>query len=307
MVLAATTIESTRLALESFPRPLMGRNLMVHTRSDFTVRIRRDAFKPLPNVLETAALLIRGHVPEGRFHLQVTASADREGDSDEFLYRMIPDIDLVREIIEKNDADWITITMRAIGEVQGNKAVDVPNATGSWINLSPYEYDEFGARRAWVQIRLGDADQKVWQAMDRAALALARGVAGSEANIQYNYDDAWHDEPHPLDRAFPAWHRGLGTTYHEAGTLWMGSDETKSVTNVHGRFHHIANAYVCDQALFPTAGSVNPVLTGMTLARRVATDVIRRGIGEIEAGFEPLQRCAIPEVIHDGKDGDCDA
>src|SRR6266851_1384833 len=34
VVLAASTIESTRLALESFPTPLMGRNLMAHLRSN---------------------------------------------------------------------------------------------------------------------------------------------------------------------------------------------------------------------------------------------------------------------------------
>ena len=59
----------------------------------------------------------------------------------------------------------------------------------------------------------------------------------------------------------------MGTTYHEAGTLWMGDSPASSVTNTAGRFHHVTNAYACDQSLFPTAGSVNPVLTGLTLAR----------------------------------------
>ena len=35
---ASSTIESTRIALHSFPTPLMGRNLMAHVRSDFTVQ-----------------------------------------------------------------------------------------------------------------------------------------------------------------------------------------------------------------------------------------------------------------------------
>jgi choline dehydrogenase-like flavoprotein len=42
------------------------------------------------------------------------------------------------------------------------------------------------------------------------------------------------------------------------------------VTDSRGRFHHITNAYACDQSLFPTVGSVNPVLTGLTLARQLA-------------------------------------
>lgn len=43
------------------------------------------------------------------------------------------------------------------------------------------------------------------------------------------------------------WHRGLGTTYHESGTLWMGTEPAVSVTDPLGRFHHVSNAYCCDQ------------------------------------------------------------
>jgi choline dehydrogenase-like flavoprotein len=62
---------------------------------------------------------------------------------------------------------------------------------------------------------------------------------------------------------------GLGTTHHESGTLWMGAPGS-SVTDENGRFHHVSNAYVADPALFPTVGSANPALTGLTLARKVA-------------------------------------
>jgi choline dehydrogenase-like flavoprotein len=50
----------------------------------------------------------------------------------------------------------------------------------------------------------------------------------------------------------------------------MGTDPASSVTNTDARFHHITNAYACDQSIFPTVGSVNPVLTGLALARRLA-------------------------------------
>jgi choline dehydrogenase-like flavoprotein len=49
----------------------------------------------------------------------------------------------------------------------------------------------------------------------------------------------------------------------------MGDSAATSVTDTFGRFHHVTNAYACDQSLFPTAGSVNPVLTGLTLAGRI--------------------------------------
>ena len=41
VVLASGTIEATRLAMESVPTPLMGRNLMGHLRSNTVVRIHR--------------------------------------------------------------------------------------------------------------------------------------------------------------------------------------------------------------------------------------------------------------------------
>jgi len=272
VILAASGIESTRLALHSFPTALMGRNLMAHVRSDFTVRIRRSALPTVPAHVQTAALLVRGVVPSGRFHLQVTASTHRAG-SDELLFRMIPDLDILSAQLANQDPDWVTITLRAIGEMHGDPATAIPNATGSWIDLSPHEFDEYGVPRAYVRIQLSPDDQQVWQAMDQSAVALAQKIAKTSGNIQYLYDGGWQTQPFPLDRAFPDWHRGLGSTYHESGTLWIGDSAANSVTNDLGRFHHLSNAYACDQSLFPTVGSVNPVLTGLTLARRIAEQV----------------------------------
>src|SRR5262252_3416246 len=81
LVLAAGTIETTRLALLSFPSNGMGSNLMAHIRSNTTVRIKRSALglPAAPAGLETAALIVRGTASAGgrerRFHLQVTAAA----------------------------------------------------------------------------------------------------------------------------------------------------------------------------------------------------------------------------------------
>jgi choline dehydrogenase-like flavoprotein len=272
VILAASGVESTRLALNSLPVPLMGRNLMAHVRSDFTVRINRSALPQLPAHVQTAAMLVRGAAPSGRFHLQITASTSRSG-SDDLLFRMIPDIEQLNQHLANTDPNWITVTLRGIGEMQGDKTSPVPNSNGSWINLSPWEKDEYEVPRAYVQILAASSDLQTWQAMDQAAVALAQAIAGSPAQIQYHYDGAWQSSPFPLSRPFPEWHRGLGTTYHESGTLWMGDDPATSVTDSLGRLHHIQNVYSCDQSLFPTVGSVNPVLTGLTLAKRLAEQV----------------------------------
>lgn len=269
VVLAASGIESTRLALNSFPTPLMGRNLMVHLRSDFTIRVKRSALPSVPGHVQTAALLVRGLAPSGRFHVQVTASTHARG-SDELLFRMIPDLDLLEAQLANDDPGWIGLTFRGIGEMRGDWTAAVPNATTSWVDLSPFEVDEFGVPRAFVHLKLSASDLQTWDAMDRAIVALVQALVTSPADIQYFYDGAWQNAPFPLDRPFPEWHRGLGTTHHESGTLWMGNAAASSVTTPLGRFHHISNVYVCDQSIFPTVGSVNPVLTGLTLAGQVA-------------------------------------
>jgi hypothetical protein len=80
---------------------------------------------------------------------------------------------------------------------------------------------------------------------------------------------------------------GIGTSYHEAGTLWLGTDFTKSVTDVNGRFHHVTNAYCIDQSIFPTAGSANPVLTGISLSRKIVQSIIERYVSVESGGGEP--------------------
>jgi choline dehydrogenase-like flavoprotein len=276
VVLAMGAIESTRLALASFPTPLMGRNLMAHLRTNLIVRIRRAALgATLPAQLETAAILVRGATPQGRFHLQVTASASSGGNSDELLFRMIPDLDLLDPILASQTANWITLTVRALGEMTGNKSTEVPNHLDSWINLSPFEVDEYGVRRAWVQLVATVAASQLWDTMDQAALTLMQQVAGNPGDIEYFYDGGWQSQPPTSQTIRTQLHDGLGTTHHEAGTLWMGMPGT-SVTNEEGQFHHVSNAYVTDLALFPTVGSANPVLVGLTLAGKVASAVAAR-------------------------------
>lgn len=274
VVLAMGAIESTRVALYSFPTPLMGRNLMAHLRTNITVRIHRSAIAAtLPNIIESAAVLVRGSTAQGRFHLQFTASASPTSASDELLFRMIPDLDLLSTILDAQKSDWVAITVRGLGEMEGNKLSPVPNNIGSWINLSPFEADEFGVPRAWVQLVTTPNDDSLWNSMDQTALDLLQKLAGDPSKIEYFYDDKWQSPPPSLSVITQQMRDGLGTTHHESGTLWMGGLGS-SVTNEDGRFHHISNAYVADLSLFPTVGSANPVLIGLALAKKVSSAII---------------------------------
>jgi hypothetical protein len=127
--------------------------------------------------------------------------------------------------------------------MHGDRVTPTPNPTGSWIDLSPWESDEFGVPRAYVQIKLSATDLHTWEVMDETALALAQAFGGVPGDIQYYYDAAWQTQPFPLARPFPEWHRGLGTTYHESGTLWIGGDATTSVKACDRQFGRTAGRH----------------------------------------------------------------
>lgn len=69
---------------------------------------------------------------------------------------------------------------------------------------------------------------------------------------------------------------GPGGSYHEAGGLDMGLDQTSSVVNPEGVFHKVSNLVVLDAAAFPRIGATNPHLTIVAVARRQATRLAAR-------------------------------
>jgi choline dehydrogenase-like flavoprotein len=62
---------------------------------------------------------------------------------------------------------------------------------------------------------------------------------------------------------------------HTIGTARMGIDPQTSVVDPWGRSHDIANLFVCDNAVFPSALAANPALTIMALALRTAQRFLR--------------------------------
>ena len=139
------------------------------------------------------------------------------------MFRMIPDLDLLDSTLASQNTDRITITVRGLAEMKGDQSSSVPNNTGSWINLSPSESEEFGAASAWVQLVATAADNALWDTMDQAALTLVQQVAGSGANIEYFCNQGWQNVSPTLKTIRAQMREGLGTTHHESGTLWMGA------------------------------------------------------------------------------------
>jgi choline dehydrogenase-like flavoprotein len=282
VIVALGTIESTRLALLSLFKGVpgeesvlqttkIGRNLMAHLRSNLTIRVPRTALPvdPLIKELQASALFVKGRHQHddgtlGHFHLQITAAGlgALGTDSEAELFKKVPDLDTFGQFDQITDSH-VVITIRGIGEMESQNI-------NNFVTLDS-ETDEYGMRRAFVALVPTAKDLALWDAMDKAADDVAKVfAAGEPVEILGKQRD------------------GLGTTHHEAGSMWMGDDASTSVTNPDGRLHHLDNAYVAGPALFPTIGSPNPMLSGIALARRLGNHLATQPAPVVSPGFTLL-------------------
>lgn len=196
--------------------------------------------------------------------------------------------------VRHDSQEGVSITFRGIGEMEDQRVVSNIDPARSWIDLSQ-ETDQWGMRRAYVNLVATQNDRQLWAAMDKSAFDLALAMAGNNpTNIQYwnapnNQWQAVQPQPDPNGRGF--WQDFLGTTHHEAGTLFLGNVGS-SITDTNGEFHRKDNVYVAGPALFPSLGSANPSLTALSLARRTAGAIVSAATPAPAVGFAPLSLAA---------------
>lgn len=68
-------------------------------------------------------------------------------------------------------------------------------------------------------------------------------------------------------------HQTTYGSWHQMGTLRMGSDPDSSVVDAHNEVHGTRDLYVMDGSTFPTASGVNPMITIETIAHRAASSL----------------------------------
>lgn len=85
---------------------------------------------------------------------------------------------------------------------------------------------------------------------------------------------AW---PHLLDRRlYFGKNIPIGGTAHQAGTARFGTDPASSVLDLNCRAHELDNLYIADASFFPSIAAVNPTLTIIANAMRVADHLAER-------------------------------
>lgn len=65
-----------------------------------------------------------------------------------------------------------------------------------------------------------------------------------------------------------------GMAFHPLGTCRMGHNKSDSVVDQNYKVHGLENLYVCDGSVVPTSLGVNPQITIMTFANRLANQII---------------------------------
>ena len=68
----------------------------------------------------------------------------------------------------------------------------------------------------------------------------------------------------------------IGGTAHQAGTARFGADPASSVLDLDCKAHELDNFYIADASFFPSIGAVNPTLTIIANALRVADQIKER-------------------------------
>lgn len=119
------------------------------------------------------------------------------------------------------------------------------------------ELDALGLRKSVLDWRMHDYD--LW------SLRRSLEVVGEE--LAYARLGRLRGEPPVLS---PEWPRGLSIGNHHMGTTRMHRDPSLGVVDENCRVHGVANLFIAGSSVFPTGGAVNPTLTIVALAIRLA-------------------------------------
>jgi choline dehydrogenase-like flavoprotein len=97
-------------------------------------------------------------------------------------------------------------------------------------------------------------------------------------------------------------HQAQNTT-HQCGTLVFGTDPTRSVLDTYCRSHDVGNLFVVDASFFPSSAAVNPALTIVAQALRVADHLMENDLRQFRGGRAaewPAATAASPSSVPSG-------
>jgi len=133
----------------------------------------------------------------------------------------------------------------------------------------------------WLQSEdLPRPENRIFYAGDRVVLDLQEGHLESAKRLRAKLQELTVPLgafPKLIDRdLYLGKDIPIGGTAHQAGTLRFGTDPATSVLDLDCKAHELDNLYVTDASFFPSIGAVNPTLTIIANALRVADHIKQR-------------------------------
>ena len=150
-----------------------------------------------------------------------------------------------------------------------------------WLPTRPFSWIAQHSIDFWLTSEdLPKPENRIYYADNRVHLDLTETNMEGHRRLRTKLRelcDKTEIEPHLLDRSlYLGKDTPIGGTAHQAGTLRFGPDPETSVLDLDCKAHGIDNLYVTDASFFPSIGAVNPTLTIIANALRVADTIAGR-------------------------------
>jgi choline dehydrogenase-like flavoprotein len=261
VVLAASTIESARLALLSGlgdpPSTPESERVVGHYLAEH-IFVRSALFRPILSAnphdqFINVVVPPRSAEAVNRFHIHVVGGPSTQP--------------------EHAGEVMIRIT--------GEAAMDP--AQENYVRLNregdPDGVDGWGVPKAHIVFSLGECDRNRIGHMISEMRAVASALGGTL--------------PEKIEPLPP------GRSHHEGGTLRMGTDPEHSVVNPEGRFHGVRNLFAADASVFPCVGVANPMLTITAMGYHVAASIERALAAEAVEAVQIVANDNVRSSVHD--------
>jgi choline dehydrogenase-like flavoprotein len=151
----------------------------------------------------------------------------------------------------------------------------------SWLPEMPFEKMAEHSINFWLQSEdLPRSENRIFYDGDNVVLDVTEGNKEAAHRLKQKLEDLLEPigaHKHLFERSlYLGKNIPIGGTAHQAGTCRFGPDPSSSVLNLDCRAHEVDNLYVTDASFFPSIGAVNPTLTIIANALRVADHIAER-------------------------------
>jgi choline dehydrogenase-like flavoprotein len=184
------------------------------------------------------------------------------------------------------DRDWPfpmgLIQMCATSHGEQIRGEALPSWLG-WVPEMPFDRMAAHSMDFWLQSEdLPRRENRIYYDGGKVVLDITEGDEQAAKQLRQKLENLLEPigaRPHLLERSlYLGKNIPINGTAHQAGTCRFGTDPHSSVLNLDCRAHDLDNLYVTDASFFPSIGAVNPTLTIIANALRVA-DHIRMRLG----------------------------